>query len=58
MARPNPIVAVGDNVIGGADANGSGLTGLADRIAAMQGEFTLESSEDGTTLQASIPTSV
>ena len=51
------IVEVADDGIGGADtASGSGLRGLADRIAALDGTLTLNSPPGrGTHLRAEIP---
>ncbi|MGZ4142945.1 MAG: sensor histidine kinase [Actinomycetota bacterium] len=61
LARENGtlIVQVSDNGIGGADAGkGSGLNGLADRLAAVNGRLRVDSPEGaGTTLVAEIPTS-
>jgi signal transduction histidine kinase len=50
-------VEVADDGIGGADAaGGSGLRGLADRVAALDGTLSLESPEGrGTRVQAEIP---
>jgi signal transduction histidine kinase len=50
-------VLVADDGVGGANAaNGSGLRGLADRIAALDGTLTLESPAGrGTSLRAEIP---
>jgi signal transduction histidine kinase len=50
-------VEVSDDGVGGADtANGSGLRGLADRVAALDGTLTLESpAGGGTSLRAEIP---
>jgi signal transduction histidine kinase/uncharacterized protein YoaH (UPF0181 family) len=49
-------VQVRDDGIGGARAEGSGLTGLADRLAAVDGELGIESPADGGTLiAAAIP---
>jgi signal transduction histidine kinase len=50
-------VEVRDDGIGGADpANGSGLRGLADRVAALNGRLDVESEPDaGTVLRARIP---
>jgi signal transduction histidine kinase len=50
-------VTVTDNGRGGADpAAGSGLRGLADRLAAIDGELTISSpAEAGTTLTATLP---
>jgi PAS domain S-box-containing protein len=52
------VIEVGDDGIGGATtaAPGSGLAGLADRIAALDGELTVTSEpEHGTTLHATVP---
>ena len=51
------VVTVADNGRGGADPGaGSGLRGLADRLAAIGGELNVTSSTDaGTTLTASMP---
>ena len=51
------VVEVEDDGVGGADAAaGSGLRGLADRIAALDGSFTIESPPgSGTRLRAEIP---
>jgi signal transduction histidine kinase len=51
------VVSVVDDGIGGAAArNGSGLTGLSDRVAARGGTLTIDSSEGcGTTLVAEFP---
>ena len=51
-------VEVADDGIGGAslDSGGSGLPGLADRIAALEGRLELSSEPGaGTTLYASVP---
>jgi signal transduction histidine kinase len=49
-------VEVLDDGRGGADANGSGLQGLADRVAALEGTFTVSDRvEGGTAVRASIP---
>jgi len=50
-------VEVGDDGVGGATrAEGSGLVGLADRVAAAGGEFTITSPPgEGTTLVAELP---
>jgi signal transduction histidine kinase len=49
-------VAVADDGIGGADATGSGLVGLTDRVAALGGTLGVESPPGGgTTLRAHIP---
>jgi signal transduction histidine kinase len=45
-----------DDGVGGADANGSGLTGLRDRIEALGGRFTLVSPPaGGTTISIELP---
>lgn len=52
------VVEVGDDGVGGATASmgGSGLAGLADRIAALDGRLSVTSPEgEGTTLRAEIP---
>jgi signal transduction histidine kinase len=51
------VVAVADDGVGGADpARGSGLRGLADRIAVLEGHLDVESEPgSGTTVKASIP---
>ena len=47
---------VADNGAGGADVEGSGIRGLADRIAAVGGTFRVDSAPgDGTRIRASIP---
>ena len=50
-------VEVADDGVGGADAaRGSGLRGLADRVAALDGTLSLESPAGrGTRLRAEIP---
>ena len=49
-------VEVRDDGAGGARADGSGLTGLADRVAALDGQLRVESPADGgTLLAAAIP---
>ena len=49
-------VAVADDGVGGADAQGAGLRGLADRVEALEGRLTLESPRGGgTRLRAEIP---
>ena len=51
------VVEVVDDGVGGADAAaGSGLSGLADRVAALDGSFTVESAPGaGTRIRAEIP---
>ena len=49
-------VQVRDDGVGGARRDGSGLTGLADRLAALDGDLRIESpAEGGTLLAATIP---
>jgi signal transduction histidine kinase len=50
-------VEVSDDGVGGADiALGTGLRGLSDRLAAINGQFDIDSKPGhGTTLRASIP---
>jgi len=49
-------VLVGDDGRGGADAAGSGLGGLRDRVAALGGTLDVESQRDmGTRLVATLP---
>jgi signal transduction histidine kinase len=59
IARDNghAVVEVADDGVGGADpARGSGLRGLADRVAALDGRLELRSPEGaGTVLRAEIP---
>ena len=59
VARANghAVVEVADDGVGGADpARGSGLRGLADRVAALDGRLELQSPEGaGTVLRAEIP---
>jgi GAF domain-containing protein len=47
-------IVVGDDGVGGADPEGHGLVGLADRVAAHGGSLRIES-EDGTVLSARLP---
>ena len=50
------VVEVADDGIGGADANGSGLQGLADRVAALGGSFAVSSPLGaGTLVRAELP---
>ena len=50
------IVNVRDDGVGGAQRNGSGLTGLTDRLAALDGELRVESPADrGTLVAATLP---
>jgi len=49
-------VAVDDDGVGGANEEGAGLRGLADRVEALDGRLTLESPRGGgTRLRAEIP---
>ena len=49
-------VRVADDGVGGADAAGHGLRGLADRVEALGGRLTVESPRRaGTVLRAAIP---
>ena len=49
-------VEIGDDGIGGADARGRGLLGLADRVAAFEGQFDIVSPRcGGTLLTATFP---
>ncbi len=49
-------VEIGDDGMGGADAAGSGLRGLRDRVEALGGELTVESSPGrGTVVSADLP---
>jgi PAS domain S-box-containing protein len=51
------VVEVSDDGVGGADAEGAGLRGLADRVEALGGRLTLDSPGGaGTRLLAEIPT--
>ena len=50
------VVHVSDDGVGGAQRNGSGLTGLTDRLAALNGELRVESpARRGTVVAATIP---
>ena len=52
------VVEVGDDGVGGADpAQGSGLRGLADRVAALDGTLSSEPPGGGTAVRAEIPIS-
>jgi PAS domain S-box-containing protein len=49
-------VRVGDDGVGGADLDGNGLRGLADRVEALGGRLSVESPRNGgTVLRAAIP---
>jgi signal transduction histidine kinase len=53
------VLEVADHGVGGADAGGSGLRGLADRVEALGGRFAVESAPDvGTRVVVEIPESV
>jgi len=56
-ANGHAVVEVADDGVGGADpSRGSGLRGLADRVAALDGRLSLESPQGaGTLLRAEIP---
>jgi len=43
-------IVISDDGIGGADARGSGLTGLADRVSGVDGRLTVESPSGGPTI--------
>jgi signal transduction histidine kinase len=50
------LVEVGDDGVGGADPNGSGLRGLADRVAALDGHLHTDSpAGEGTRITAELP---
>jgi signal transduction histidine kinase len=50
------IVEIGDDGVGGADPNGSGLRGLADRVAALDGRLEVRSrTGEGTWIIAELP---
>ena len=50
------VVEVADDGRGGADPRGSGLAGLADRVAALDGAFSVEALPDGgTRVRATLP---
>jgi len=50
------LVEVGDDGVGGADADGSGLRGLADRVAALDGQLRVHSPDGkGTRITAELP---
>jgi signal transduction histidine kinase len=53
----NVTIDIADNGVGGADpASGSGLTGLADRVAALGGRLVVESPPGGgTVVRARMP---
>ena len=45
-------VVISDDGIGGADPNGTGLSGLADRVSSVDGRLTVESPYGGPTIIA------
>ena len=50
------MVEIGDDGVGGADPNGSGLRGLADRVAALDGRLQVHSpAGQGTRITAELP---
>jgi signal transduction histidine kinase len=50
------VIEVGDDGVGGADPNGSGLRGLADRVAALDGRLKVDSPAGrGTRITAELP---
>jgi signal transduction histidine kinase len=50
------VVEIGDDGVGGADPNGSGLRGLADRVAALDGRLRVHSpTGEGTCVTAELP---
>jgi signal transduction histidine kinase len=50
------VVQVGDDGVGGADPDGSGLRGLGDRVAALDGELRIDSPPgSGTRITARLP---
>jgi signal transduction histidine kinase len=50
------VVEIGDDGVGGADPNGSGLRGLADRVAALDGRLQVRSrTGEGTCVIAELP---
>jgi signal transduction histidine kinase len=55
QAEGNLLVEVRDDGRGGADPAGSGLRGLADRVAALDGDLEIESGQGGTVVRAEIP---
>ncbi len=56
LGGSHTIVEVADDGVGGADASGSGLQGLADRVAALGGSFAVSSVVGaGTAVRAELP---
>jgi signal transduction histidine kinase len=47
-------IMISDDGVGGADASGSGLRGLADRVSGVDGRFTVESPAGGPTIIAAV----
>ena len=48
-------VEIADDGNGGADPQGQGLTGLRQRVEALDGRLAVESGELGTTIRAELP---
>jgi signal transduction histidine kinase len=49
-------VVISDNGVGGADPHGQGLSGLADRVAGVDGRLTVSSpAGGGTVIEAVLP---
>jgi signal transduction histidine kinase len=49
-------MTISDDGVGGADPTGSGLRGLADRVAALDGQLTIDSRHGcGTRLSIELP---
>lgn len=58
LTRANGVasIAVSDNGVGGANVNGgTGLRGLQDRVAALDGKLLIDSGPGGTTIRAEFP---
>ena len=50
------LLSIGDDGLGGADARGSGLIGLTDRVEALGGSIHVDSrSGEGTQITAELP---
>jgi signal transduction histidine kinase len=47
-------VLISDDGIGGADARGAGLSGLADRVSGVDGELSVESPSGGPTIISAV----
>jgi len=52
--RDDPVLTVDDDGPGGADIGGVGLAGLAERVALVDGQLTVSSGRDGTTVSVRI----